>query len=288
MRHARLAALAAFVLPWLGVGTARAELPRDYLLDPPAAGTFALLDAYTIGLQASLENRTHLEEGMSMLTTRVSGIMSYPYADGSFNLDARVFLFTLGGSVGYRQTYRNLTFAPNASYAERSREGRRAREADKDFDSQGFGYYEGRLRLTVPLEDFFMVNTGTVRVEDREDNSFDWLHGNVHDGGTLYKLDSTLFYRHRRFGVIGPYFRYMNSPKTRPDGSHAREDEFHLGLALGTRPGLVKARGRDADLLLLQLIFRVDDRHQEYGLHGYQGKVPLFPLLVYRTQLSLL
>ena len=94
-----VAAALAVCAVWTGSGRAQAELPRDYFLNPPTAGTFAHLDAYTVGVQASVENRAHLEEGMSMLHTRVSGIVSYPYADGSFNLDARVFLFTLGGSV---------------------------------------------------------------------------------------------------------------------------------------------------------------------------------------------
>jgi hypothetical protein len=285
MRVGSTAAFAAFAGVMGLSSAAQAELPRDYFLDPPAAGTFALLDAYTIGAQASLENRAHLEEGMSMLTTRLSGIASFPYTEGSFNVDARLFLFTLGGSVGYRNVHRNLTFAPGE---DRSREARRDRESDKAFDSQAFPYAEGRLRLTIPLDDFFMVNTFTMRWEDQRDNSFDWLHGNVHDAGMMSKFESTLFYRHRDFGGIGPTFRYLRSRKTTADGGFATDGELNVGLAFGTRPGFIRARGRAADLFLFTVSFRVNDKDEEFGLHGYQGAIPMYPLLVYRAQLPLL
>jgi hypothetical protein len=264
------------------VTDARAEMPRDNFLNPPAAGTFALLDAYTIGVQASLENRAHLEEGMSMLQTRVSGIASYPYADGSLNLDARVFLFTLGGSLGYRHVWRNHTFEPGE---DRSRDARNDRESEGDFDSQGFSYAEGRFRLVVPLDLLFFVTSATVRDEARDDNSFDWLHANVHDGGTFFKWEGTLFVRHRDFGAIGPYLRVMEMPVTEDNssGRHTRETELHYGFVYGTRPGFIKARGGNSDLFLLQVITKLDD--DEYGLHGY--RVPAYLLAVYRAALEL-
>ncbi len=162
---------------FLAAASARAELPRDYFLDAPAAGTYSMSDVYNVGAQQSLENRAHLEEGMSMLTTRLSGIASYPYADGSINLDARVFLFTLGGSAGYRHVYRNHTFEPGE---DSSRDARNDRESDGDFDSQGYAYGEGRLRMVIPLDPFFLISTNTLRWEDADDNSFDWLHANTH------------------------------------------------------------------------------------------------------------
>jgi hypothetical protein len=262
-------------------GSASAELPRDQFLNPPAAGTFAHLDAYTIGVQASLENRAHLEEGMSMLQTRASLIASYPYADGSFNLDARVFLFTLGGSVGYRHVWRNHTFEDPA--ADRSRDARNDREEAGEHDSQGFSYAEARLRLVIPLDFLFMVNTGTVRDEGRDDNSFDWLHANVHDGGTFFKYEATLFFRHRDFGAIGPYLRVMEMPVTKRDGNHTRETELHYGIVYGTRPGLIRPRGGNSDLFLLQVVTKLND--DEYGLHGY--RVPAYLLAVYRASLEL-
>lgn len=260
--------------------SARAELPRDYFLDAPAAGTYSMSDVYNVGAQQSLENRAHLEEGMSMLTTRLSGIASYPYADGSINLDARVFLFTLGGSAGYRHVYRNHTFAPGQ---DSSRDARNDRESDGDFDSQGYAYGEGRLRVVVPLDPFFLVSTNTLRWEDVDDNSFDWLHANMHDGGTLFKSEATLFFRHRDLGGVGPYARFMNVPRTRANGTEYRRDELHYGLVFGTRPGLVRPRGGNADLFLLQLVFKFGD--EDYGLHPY--RLPLYPLAVYRVTMRL-
>lgn len=263
------------------VTMARAEMPRDYFLNAPPAGTYAHLDAYTVGVQASLENRAHLEEGMSMLHTRVSGIASYPYGDGSFNLDARVFLFTLGGSVGYRHVWRDHTFEDPA--ADRSRDARNDREDAGDYGSQGFSYAEGRLRLVIPLESLFMVNTGTVRDEGRNDNSFDWLHATVHDGGTYFKYEATLFFRHRDFGAVGPYLRVMDIPVTERDGSRTRDTELHYGLVFGTRPGFVRPRSGNSDLFLLQVVTKLGD--DDFGLHAYNA--PIYLLGVYRVSLEL-
>ena len=272
------ASVAAVVCGW-SFG-AQAEMPRDYFLNAPPAGTYAHLDAYTVGAQVSLENRADLEEGMSMLHTRVSGIASYPYADGSLNLDARVFLFTLGGSVGYRHVWRDHTFAPGE---DKSRDARNDREDAGDIDSQGFSYAEGRLRLVIPLDSFFMINTGTVRDEGRNDNSFDWFHASVHDGGTFYKYEGTLFFRHRDFGAIGPYLRVMDVPVTRDDGSHTRSTDVHYGLVFGTRPGFITPRNGNSDLFLLQAVTKFGD--DEFGLHAY--RVPMYFLAVYRASLEL-
>ncbi|MEZ4225986.1 MAG: hypothetical protein R3B13_33875 [Polyangiaceae bacterium] len=261
-------------------GGAQAEQPRDYFLNAPTAGTFAHLDAYTVGAQVSLENRADLEPGMSMLHTRLSGIVSYPYVDGSANVDVRVFLLTFGVSAGYRHVYRDHTFAPGE---DDSLEARRQREKDDAFGTQSFTHYEGRARLVIPLDPFFMVHTGTLRNEDRNDNSFDWFHANVHDGGLIGKYETTLFFRHRDFGAVGPYFRYMSIPTTRADGSHERTSEIHLGGVIGTRPGFIRPRGGNTDLALLQVVAKPGDG--DYGFHGYN--VPLYILGVYRATLSL-
>jgi hypothetical protein len=260
---------------------ARAAEPRDYFLNAPTPGTFAHSDAYTVGVQQSIEDRRDLEPGMSMLHTRLSGILSYPYAEGSLNLDARVFLFTLGGSVGYRQVYRDLTFAPGD--VNRSRDVRRERESAGDYGSQGFAFGEGRLRLVVPLGPLFMVNSGTIRWEDRNDNSFDWFHANVHDHGRLVKYEATLFYRHRDFGGLGPYLRVMNLPRENAAAQSRRVNEVHYGLVFATRPGFIRAHGGNTDLFLFQAVFKLGD--QDYGLHAY--RVPAYLLAVYRATLRL-
>lgn len=259
---------------------AHAEMPRDYILNAPSAGTFAHLDAYTVGAQASIENRADLEPGMSMLHTRLSGILSYPYAEGSANVDVRVFLLTLGGSVAYRQVYRDHTFEVGE---DRTVEARRDRESDGDFGSQGFAYYEGRARLVIPLDMFFMSNLLTVREENRNDNSFDWFHATVHDAGTIVKYEGTFFFRHRDFGAVGPYLRYMSFPRTNDQGAQERVGEIHVGGVISTRPGFIKPRGGNADLALLQVVASPGD--DIFGLHGYP--LPVYILGVYRATLGL-
>lgn len=261
---------------------ALATTPRDYFLNAPPAGTDLLLDAYTIGAQLSLENRAHLEEGMSMVTSRISGIFSYPYKDASANVDVRVFLFTLGGSVGIRDVHRDHTLIPgedfdgNGTFGPEdvnTREVRADRESEKLQGSQTFPYWEGRLRLVIPLDSFFWSNLGTIRGEDRNDNSFDWFHAFPHDSGTLYRYDSTLFFRHRDFGAIGPTFRYIDAQE-----KGERNGRVNYGLVYGTRPGLIKT-----DLFLFQSLFQFGDK--EFGLHGY--KIPAYLLAVYRASISL-
>ncbi len=254
--------------------SAQAKTPRDYMLNPPSAGTFAHLDGYTVGAQASLENRAHLEEGMSMLHTRASVVGSFPYVEGSLNLDMRVFLFTFGGTIAYRRVHRNHTLPAGVA---NTLDLRNERESDGLQNDQSFPWGEARLRMVVPLDMFFWINTGTLRWEDREDNSFDWFHGMPHDGGMLGRFDSAFLYRHRDFGAIGPYGRYMDLPK---DGG--REGKLYGGLLFMTRPGFIKA-GRDAvDLFLFQTLFTGGD---EFGLHGY--RIPIYLLAVYRASLRL-
>jgi hypothetical protein len=255
-------------------------------LNPPSPGQYAHLDAYTVGTQASYEWRSDVEEGMSMLHARASGIVSLPYIEGSANLDLRVFLFTFGGSYGYRWVYRNHTFAPNET--DRSAARRNDLESDKQWTDQDYSFYEGRFRLTIPLDWLFMTNTATLRHENQADNSFDWLHANVHDGGELTKIESTLFFRHRDFGAIGPYFRYMNLPRTDPvDGRSKRVDEVAYGFVYGTRPGWVKPKMGNTDLFLLQMVFRFGD--DDFGLHAYRNlvDVTVYLLAVYRVTLGL-
>jgi hypothetical protein len=279
------AALAGRASP-AGAQVAPIPPPRDYFLNPPPAGHFAHLDAYTIGAQASYEYRAHLEEDMSMFHARASAVVSYPYTEASANVDTRVFLFTLGASYGYRWVYRNHTFLPNET--DRSADRRNDLESDKQWTDQDFTFYEGRLRLTIPLDSFFMANTATLRNEEQDDNSFDWFHANVHDGGTFTKLESTLFFRHRDFGAIGPYLRYMNLPRTDPaTGESRREDEIAYGIVFGTRPGFVKPIMGNTDLFLFQAIFRFGD--DDFGLHAYRNlvDVPMSILAVYRVTFGL-
>lgn len=258
---------------------AHATPPRDGFLAPARPGNYAHLDAFTVGTQLGLENRADLEPGMSQLSTRAAGLISLPYADGSMNVDARVAVLTVGASAGYRWVYRNLAFDAGQP---RSYEARSERESAGEMDTMGFGYAEGRVRLALPLDDFFLLSTLTRRFEDRRADTFDWYHADIHGGGWLTKEETVLLYRHRSFGAVGPLVRYMNVPK---DGG--RHDELHAGLVFMTRPGLVRPKHHDSDLVLAQVVGQPGGSflNPEYGLQGWH--VPLYVMLVYRATLAL-
>ena len=206
-----------------------------------------------------------------MLYDRASAVVSFPYVDGSYNLDVRAFIFTLGGSVGYRHVWRNHTFARGTPFSQTGRDARVQREKDEVFDDAGFPYWEGRLRATIPLDSFFMLNTATLRGEDQKNNTFDWYHGDIHDGGTYFKYDGVLFYRHRDFGAIGPTVRYTSYKR---EGQPLKQP-WAFGFTVGTRPAWKKG----TDLLLLQVLMKPGD--DQYGTHAYHA--PITVLGVYRA-----
>jgi len=254
-------------------GVARAEhLTRDYFLDAPPAGLWAHTDAFTLGGQASLEHRHEVDGDLTMLTTRVSGLASLGYGDVGAHAELRVALLSFGGSVGYRRTFR---YYPVADGTTLTRDMRRRADAEKAYVGQGFPWAEARTRLVIPLESLWLVTNYALRKEDQPDVAFDWFHANVHDGGTLQKADATLFFRHPKFGAVGPVVRWMSLPK----GGGARQTEVAYGLTFGTRPGWK----RGADLLLFQVLTVPKD--EEFGFHVLRA--PVYAMLVYRATFDL-
>ena len=257
---------------------------RDYFLDAPRAGNFAHLDGFALGAQASYEYRAHLEEDTSMLRARLSGLAGFPYAEASADLEARLMFVTLGANLGRRWVYRNFSFAKGA---DRSAERRNQLENQGLSTAQDFAFHEARLGLHVPLDPLFLHGSLSLRNEERHDNSFDWLHGNVHDGGAFTKLDAILFFRHETLGAAGPYLRYMHLLRTDTEGRSRREAELAYGFVLGTRPGFVRPTRGNVDLFLFQALFRFGD--DEFGIHEYRRviDVPLHLLALYRVSVML-
>jgi hypothetical protein len=247
--------------------SAQFRVARDYFLNPPRAGLVAIADAYTLGFQGALERRLHLEEGMSMLTLRASGIASAPYAEGAVHGDIRLLFLSIGGSAGYRYDWRHIRFSDDEPM---DRDARSAYEDADRITTQGFGFAEGRARLAIPLQRFLLLTEAAVRFENRPDNSFDWPYSTVYDGGTLYRGEATFFVRDPALGAIGPYGRVLDLP--------GRDDpEFGFGFAGGIRPGILGSR----DLMLLRLVFSPTDElfGNTYG--------PLHALFLYRVELKL-
>lgn len=248
--------------------------PRDYFLDPPAAGLWAHLDAITIGAQASLEHRLEVDGDITMLTTRISGLAALGYGETSAHADFRVAFLSFGGSVAYRQAWRNFALPPGMDVTAETRREMDAKESVYKRDSVGWPWAEGRVRLVVPLERLWLVANGAVRSEDGPDNAFDWFHTNVHDGGTLWRTDATLFLRHEKYGAIGPTVRYMKLPRG------GREvDDLAFGFTAGTRPGW----HRKTDLFLIQFLMKPGD--DEFGFHVL--RLPIYTMFIYRASFGL-
>jgi len=284
--RAALAGLALVVVP--SVASAWPQR-RDYFLDPPRAGTFVHADVFTVGAQATIEHRRALEdEATDMLHLRANAMASLGYADLAAHTDLRFLgLFSIGASAGYRQVWNNYSY-PTAF--NNTREWRHDKHDDpakgepRGDKSVGWPWLELRGRLVVPLESLWLVSNVAWRWESPGSdgmpmNSFDWFHTNVHDPGRLFRFDTTLFYRNKSFGGIGPTIRVMQYNR-RGEGV----TEVVYGLTFGTRPGWK----RKDDLFLVQTLFDFSDKTKEFGWHvGPLEHIPMYAMIIYRASFEL-
>jgi hypothetical protein len=267
---AALAALAALAgaLTVSGAATAAPKQPRDYALDPPKRGLWATGDAFTLGVQGALELRLPIEdEGTGMVHLRASSLASLGFGEVAGHAEARLMFLTLGATGGYRDAWRTTRAAPGK---ELSRQARTDLEQGGQATAEVWPFAEGRARLTVPLESLFFVTMHTVRWEDSPAGAYDWFHANVHDGGVLYRADSTLYARSAKFGAFGPTLRFMDMPR---DGGRVRE--VAVGANLVSRVGLFK---RD-DLLFASLLVRPGDPEFGYSVL----RLPIWTIIAYRA-----
>lgn len=249
---------------------------RDYFLDPPRGGTFVHADLITVGAQVSLERRQILEdETMSNLNARVSALYSLGYADVAGHLDVRLLFLTLGASAGVRRVNRTYTglAGPDGFLPEVTSEQRREKDKDSK-DATSWNWAEARARLVIPLEPLWLVTNLAMRWEGQPDNTFDWFHTNVHDGGRLLRFDATMFVRAASFGGLGPTVRILDMPQR-----GKRVTEVAYGLTFGTRAGVF----RKDDLFLFQTLVRPGDK--EFGFHI--TRLPAYVMLIYRASFEL-
>ena len=273
--------------------TAGAQIvtPRDYFLDPPRVGTYALLDAYTFGAQANLEKRMHLEEGMSQLVVRANALASVPYGEVGGHVDARVLFLTLGASVNWRGEWRNLTFdRPEERRYEPSElldmKARKTFEDEGRKGKAGYPWAEARARLALPFEALFVVLEGAYRYEHKPNPggesapSFDWWYNTVYERGAFWRGSATFFLRNQHIGAIGPTVRLLGLPR-----NGTKDTELGFGLVAGTRPG----GKRDRDLLLVNFLVSPGDEY--FGNHAYPGVVGpnlrFYLFAIYRMELKL-
>ncbi|MCW5816106.1 MAG: hypothetical protein KIT84_34235 [Labilithrix sp.] len=247
-------------------------VPRDVFLTAPRGGTWASFDAYTAGVQATLERRFSIQrDDYAAIVPRVNTLASLGFGEVAAHTDVRFLFFSAGVTAGYRRVWRTYAFAPDVAG---TREVRSALDDEKSFTTESWGYGEGRLRMVLPVADpvLFMGNAA-IRYEDCPNNSFDWLHTTMHDRGWLFRYDATVFFRSQTLGAIGPTVRVMDLPRR-----GERELELAVGFTGGRRIGLLKN-----DLFLANVLTRPGD-----DSFGFQIlKMPVYALLVYRVSVEL-
>ncbi len=246
--------------------------PRDYFLNPPKRGTWATFDAYTVGVQANLEHRHVFErEDYAAVIPRLGTVASLGFGEVGAHLDTRFLFFNFGASFGGRRVWRTYAFPDGV---EGTRQARLDIDKDKAFTTENWLFGEWRVRMVLPVhENVFVAAAATVRYEDCPDNSFDWFHTTMHDGGLLVRYDASVLFRHPRLGAIGPTFRVLQLPRR-----GGRESELAVGFTAGRRLGIV-----NNDLLLFNVLTRPGDPN--FGVHIL--RLPIFVLLAYRVSFEL-
>jgi len=270
---------------WLWVAAllpamAAAQQPRDYMLTFQKPGTNLLLDYFGTGGVFTLEHRAQIFGASNDLTLAGSVIPAYPLAEYDARADLRILFLGLGGTVGYRTVWRDLTFEPgeNGAYCHAcDRKSRRDRESffSATPGSDTYPLAEARATLYFPFNDYLVgTTTGALRYEGRNDRSFDWYYSSIYDRGVMGRYEAQLFLKHPDFGGIGPYVQLLMLPRA---GKH--EAQWAGGFNMVTRLGLLPRN----DLVFLTFLIRPGDA--VYGQQSYFA--PIRALLIYRIMIDL-
>jgi hypothetical protein len=273
-------AYAAVAVVVLLVGArAHADQRRDFVIDFQPEGTYLVLDYFGTGTQAALENRLRIYGSANDLTSGVGIIAAYPGLEAIARVDLRILFLGLGGTVGFRSIWRELTFeAGEDTYCvECDRGARRARDKlfGKTPGTNQYGWAEARANLYAPFNEYVVfVASGAARYEGRNDRSYDWFYTSVYDHGLLWRFEANLFLKHPDWGGIGPYIQMLSLPRA---GQH--DEQWAWGFNATTRLGLMPRN----DLLFLTFLIRPGD--DTYGQQTYFA--PIRALLIYRMNLEL-
>jgi hypothetical protein len=259
--------------------TAAAEQRYDWLLSGPGEpGNYLNLDVVFGAVQAGVEHRHNMFGAANQLTVRGSALAAIPFGGTQADVDLRIVVLTLGMSVGAQDVWRNQTFAPGESI---TRKERRQREAGGEFNSSTFGFWEGRVSLVLPFNEYVLFNNvNSYRISGAPDRTFDNLIGVVHDGD-YERSDFQLFFKHKKYGGLAPMFQVLNFPY-----AGSRHTQLNYGFLLVTRAGLVR---RD-DLIVFQMLFHTAalggyDNTDSYGMALLRA--PATFTLAYRSVISL-
>ena len=142
------------------------------------------------------------------------------------------------------------------------RKERRERAASGEFNSEAWGFWEGRAGLVFPFNDFVLLNNvNAYRITGMPDRTFDNFTGVVHDGDYV-KSDFQLFFKHREWGGLAPTLQLLDFGL---DGD--RHLQVNYGFMIVTRAGLVRRN----DLILFQMTFHSGDTFGGYDNSDVYG-----------------
>ncbi|MET0389457.1 MAG: hypothetical protein ABW321_26010 [Polyangiales bacterium] len=278
--RAYIALISFVMLSALAPSVTHADQRRDYMLTGLGAGDRLMLDYMGTGGALTFEHRRNFLGRVNDYAFSASTLLTYPLGQLSLGASLRFLFFELGMNVGYRAVWRNLSFEPGMDGAyckDCDRPARRARDPilGGGPDSDHFPFFEGRIQLYAPFNDYFVLTSlFATRYEGLRPRSYDWIFTNIHDPGWMTRWEVLAFLKHRRWGGIGPYVQLQWVPQ---DGRHVTE--FAYGFNAMTRLGLL-ARN---DLVFLTFLMRPNDGN--YGQHSYFA--PLRALIVYRLTINL-
>jgi hypothetical protein len=256
---------------------ARAEQRRDWMVAPQPAGTYANVDVVFPGAQLMLEHRRSFYGVANELNIKASILPTIVFMESQLDADFRLVVLSLGGSVGFRDVFHNITFGPGETNYDRV--ARRSVDLGGSYTNQFSTFGEGRATLSLPLNDnMVFLSVNAVRFESGPDRTFDWRLGIVRDSGMQFRSDTTFFLKHRSFGAIGPQVQILNYAL-----NGLRNTQVNYGFTFTTRPGM---RARN-DIFFLSVLFGMGGTvngvptENIYGNHLF--KLPVTFQLAYRT-----
>jgi hypothetical protein len=258
------------------------SLRRDHPLEPkPEGSKLTAFGYFGPGGRLSVDNRVDIEQGSTQLQNQVWADINYGYAGISAHSDLRLMVLTLGGSIGYNYGWHELTFEPGPDGKdhgadELTRDVRVEKDEEDDFSAEHWPWAEGRARLVLPFYDVVAVSSVALRWEDQPDDSFNWEHATVYDGGLGVRWETFIFFKHRHYGFIGPGARFLNLPYR-----GERRNELQYGLAAGTAPGW----SRVEHLLLFRVFTTAGFDNDLMGVHTY--RIPIQFIIGYQQDIAL-
>jgi hypothetical protein len=262
----------------------RAEQPRDWMVAAQPGGTYLNLDVVFPGAQAQLEHRKPIYGQANEFSFKFSALPTIVFVESQADVDIRLVILSLGASVGLRETFHSLEFAPGRPM---DSQARRDMEFGGYYSNSFTGFGEGRATLALPFNDnLVFLSVNALRYEGGPDRVFDWRLAIMRDAGMLFRSDTTLFIKGRSFGAIGPRIQVLNY---KLDGLN--NTQVNYGFTFTTRPGFRKRN----DIFFLSFMVGVGGNiataggpvptGEMYGNHIF--KAPINFEIAYRTVLEL-